>query len=117
MTFAVPASGTLCVELLRQTKEPSNNNFVFPRSEIIQNLSIFVASLDWVKPHAPNAQLCYRIREIIGRVLDQALDSSTTQNQLPEGQGYAYSLELPTNYLDFEDFNYLDLMDTFDWVG
>jgi hypothetical protein len=45
-----------------------------PRSEIVQNLSLLVGFLEWVKPAAGNYQLCGRMRIIIKSVLDQILN-------------------------------------------
>ena len=117
MTYAAPASGTLCVELLKQTKDPMNSFLTLPRSETIQDLSVLVAFLEWVKPHAPNADLCRRLCEIIGRVLNLVLESPVGQTPKPEGPNQAWNLELPTDFLNFEDFGQSTIMDTFDWVA
>ena len=120
LTFAVPPSGTLCVELLKQAKHPGSSSLMFSKSEIIQNLSLLVAFLDWVKPSAPNAELCHRVKEILSRVLDQVLNSNpvTTPSTEPvSGMIGNWSLELPNDFLLFEDFGNVDLMGTFDWLS
>ncbi len=38
MCWGVPSSGVLCVELLKQTKNPQGNTLRVPRSEVVQNL-------------------------------------------------------------------------------
>ena len=79
-----------------------------------------MAFLDWVKPNAPNAELCYRIREIVGKVLNQALEPPPPMiESVPktDGSGLLYNFELPDNFLGFEEFGNFDLMDTYDWVG
>lgn len=117
MSYGVPASGILAIELLKQTTvAPSVDNLTLPRSETIQNLSLLVASLDWVKSNAPNANLCHRIKEIIGRVLDQVLEPPSNPPGA-DANGLSFGLDLPTDFLNFEDFSNFDLMDTFDWVG
>ncbi|TVY46496.1 hypothetical protein LOCC1_G001894 [Lachnellula occidentalis] len=74
MVWGVPSSGVLCVELLKQLKNPGAPHPRFKRSEIVQNLSLLIGFLDWVRPTAGNYQLCTRMKLIIKRILDQILD-------------------------------------------
>ncbi|KAL5316827.1 hypothetical protein ACEPPN_015878 [Leptodophora sp. 'Broadleaf-Isolate-01'] len=74
MCWGVPSSGVLCVELLKQVKAPHSTKLVLPRSEIVQNLSLLIGFLEWVKPAAGNYQLCGRMKLIIKRILDQILN-------------------------------------------
>lgn len=87
MCWGVPASGVLCVELLKQLKHPQLPGPRLARSEIVQNLSLLIGFLEWVRPAAGNYQLCGRMRLIIKRILDQILDpsppASQTQQQAP----------------------------------
>ncbi|TVY34147.1 hypothetical protein LSUB1_G006396 [Lachnellula subtilissima] len=76
MVWGVPSSGVLCVELLKQLKNPGAPHPRFKRSEIFQNLSLLIGFLDWVRPTAGNYQLCTRMKLIIKRILDQILDPS-----------------------------------------
>lgn len=76
MVWGVPSSGVLCVELLKQLKNPGAPHPRFKRSEIVQNLSLLIGFLDWVQPAAGNYQLCTRMKLIIKRILDQILDPS-----------------------------------------
>ena len=76
MVWGVPSSGVLCVELLKQLKNPGAPHPRFKRSEIVQNLSLLIGFLDWVRPTAGNYQLCTRMKLIIKRILDQILDPS-----------------------------------------
>ena len=46
----IPAAAILSVELLKQSKYPEKWRLNLPRSEVIQNLSIFVGGLGWVQP-------------------------------------------------------------------
>lgn len=117
MYYAAPASGTLCVELLKQQKGSTSDRLIIPRSETIQNLTMFAEFLDWVKPSAPNANLCFRIRDIIGRVLDQVLDSPPASQANPSGSQTAFDFELPLDFVEFDDFTNFDLLDTFDWIN
>ena len=119
MSFAVPASGTLCVELLRQAKKPLETQLVLSKSEIVQNLSLLVAFLDWVKPSAPNADLCYRVKDIVSKVLDQILNGTATTPtaEPPSIPPNDFNFELPTDFTLFEDFGNPDLMGSFNWLS
>ena len=120
LSFAVPASGTLCAELIKQARHPSSSALVIPRSETIQNLSLLVAFLDWVQPSAPNGELCHRVKEILSRVLDQLLNGTiAVAPSADTGSGMLadWDLELPNDFLLFEDYGNVDLMGTFDWLN
>ena len=107
MFYGAPASGTLCVELLkRRSSAPT-----LPRSEIIQNLSLFAAYLGWVRPSAPNADLCHAIKGIIGRVLDQVLNDTNEGGNLDDIDALNnWDVDLSL----WDDVGSLDLLDTYD---
>ena len=46
----IPSAAILSVELLKQAKFPQDSRLNLPRSEIIQNLSMFIGCLEWVRP-------------------------------------------------------------------
>ena len=46
----IPSAAILSVELLRQSRSPQDCRVSLPRSETIQNLSIFIGALEWVRP-------------------------------------------------------------------
>lgn len=48
MCWGIPSSGVLCVELLKQIKG-QGGGLRLPRSEIVQNLSLLIGFLEWVK--------------------------------------------------------------------
>ena len=56
--YGIPSAATLSVELLKQSKGPHELRVSLPRSEIIQNLSIFIGALEWVRPTEGNYTLC-----------------------------------------------------------
>ena len=91
MCWGIPSSGVLCVELLKQikgVKKGGAKELRLPRSEIVQNLSLLIGFLEWVKPAAGNYQLCGRMRIIIKRILDQILNpgmSSSSSSDLATG--------------------------------
>ncbi|KAL7933181.1 hypothetical protein V8C35DRAFT_305115 [Trichoderma chlorosporum] len=108
MAHAAPAGGILCLELLNPTftsKHPRNSRIT--RSSIIQNLSLLVGFLDWVRPSAPNGDLCMDCKVIIQRVLDHTLNGSV--------DGHSPRASLAYDFPEPLDFNF-ELLDTFDWL-
>jgi hypothetical protein len=111
MSFGVPSSGVLCIELLKQTRDPGTHHLILPRSETIQNLSVFIGFLGWVRPTAGNYEVCCRMKGIITRILDQILEappppamtaqavSGTTGREAVQ---QPFEFELPLDFLDFE---------------
>jgi hypothetical protein len=109
MCYGIPASGVICVELLRQMKQPRSTHLRIPRSEVIQNLSLLVGFLEWVRPTAANRELCGRMSVVIKRILDQLLDPAPINN------GPEPSSAEPAQMPEF-DFGQVD-MGEFDWLG
>ncbi|EXJ86997.1 hypothetical protein A1O3_03954 [Capronia epimyces CBS 606.96] len=128
LNFAIPASGTLCTELLRQTRSTSTSQGPghyawIPRSETIHNLSMLVTFLDWIPSSAPNATVCQRLRQNISDVLDQ-LEACLPAEREREIMLPDQSIT-PLDMYDFEawaDFTNLDYLgdlnsvDLFNWI-
>lgn len=70
----IPSAAILSIELLKQSKFPTELHFDLPRSEVIQNLSVFIGCLEWVRSSEGNYILCVRMRKVIKRILDQVLE-------------------------------------------
>ncbi|KAI0486719.1 hypothetical protein F4859DRAFT_311784 [Xylaria cf. heliscus] len=105
MAYGVPAGGILCQELLKPTL---HNDLRITRSSLIQKLSLLVGFLDWIKPTAPNGDLCGKCKTIIKHVLDQALNAPTSGY---ESAPVAFDWDFTTQ-VDFD----FDLLDTFGWT-
>ncbi|OJJ98281.1 hypothetical protein ASPACDRAFT_1871775 [Aspergillus aculeatus ATCC 16872] len=111
MSYGAPCSGILCLELLRQASHPQAYNLDLPRSATIQNLSLFVAFLDWLKPCGSDISAKTQIKSILQRSLDRIL-------AMPA------SLCSPATAMDnfgMHDFigaeyPHLELLNTFNWV-
>ena len=127
MCWGVPSSGVLCVELLKQMKQPAGTPHfpILPRSEIVQNLSLLIGFLEWVRPAAGNYQLCGRMRQMIKRILDQVLNPSppVSQNSVREvpqqdldGQGMTDVVE-PYCASNFDPGNYDEGLENLDWLN
>lgn len=84
MCWGIPSAGVLSVELLKQMRTPGKNNIKLPRSEIIQNLSLLIGFLEWVRPAAGNYKLCGQMSHIIKHILDQILSPPAQQPALSQ---------------------------------
>lgn len=109
MGFGAPAGGVLCNELLRPTHQYDPSSGI-TRSSIIQQLSLLVGFLDWVKPSSANGDLCNSCKTVTQHVLDHALNApgSTTDTTVD-----SLDLDISSNVNDFFNF---ELLDTFDWL-
>jgi len=111
MCYGIPSSGIICVELLKQMRQPRSIHVRMPRSEVIQNLSMLVGFLEWVRPTAANRELCGRMSVIIKGILDQVLD--------PPLMTHGPLISSPTSEIvpmpEF-DFKQIEMTD-FDWLG
>ncbi|KAM3077180.1 hypothetical protein ACMFMG_003356 [Clarireedia jacksonii] len=93
MCWGVPSSGVLCVEVLKQMKSPSaSEGLRIPKSEIVQNLSLLIGFLEWIRPGAGNYALCGRMSKLVKRILDQILNGSPGNSQ-GEGEGRTMGFE------------------------
>ncbi|GKZ25442.1 hypothetical protein AbraIFM66951_000654 [Aspergillus brasiliensis] len=109
MSYAVPGSGILCLELLRQASSLETYTLDLPRSDIIQNLSVLVAFLDWLRPSESDVAAKAQIKEILQRSLDRILSMPASLHSPARAALYA----LP----DFVGADpHLDLLNTFAWV-
>ncbi|KAF5607596.1 uncharacterized protein FSUBG_5134 [Fusarium subglutinans] len=108
VAYGALGGGILCQELLRPTffgVHPLNP--ALSRSNIVQQLSLLVAFLNWVGPSSPNRVVCGDCEAIIQRVLDEHLNSEPTGNTdlVPLGIGVPPSLTFG-----------FELLNTFEWL-
>jgi hypothetical protein len=130
MCWGVPSCGVLCVELIKQMKQPPGSPHVLnlPRSEIVQNLSLLIGFLEWVRPAAGNYQLCRRMRLIIKRILDQILNPSpsssapTASQESIQSSGQNFDTASANGIVSFDPAgfdsgNFEDGLDNLDWLN
>lgn len=129
MAYGVPGGGILCQELLYPTftqVHPKHSGLT--RSSLVQQLSLLVGFLDWVRPSAPNGAACADSKAIIQRVLDHHLNAAaagvvgrganvaTNANGDGNGSGgHHFAESMDWGAMSQPDFNF-DLLDTFDWM-
>jgi len=128
MCWGIPSSGVLCVELLKQTKQPQGTQHMLriPRSDIVQNLSLLIGFLEWIKPSAGNYQLCGRMRQIIKRILDQIINpsppssaptSSQEEGTNGVGNGFEAGNGIGGPYDPMLDVGFDDGLDNLEWLN
>ncbi|KAI9728332.1 MAG: hypothetical protein M1828_003732 [Chrysothrix sp. TS-e1954] len=104
-SFGIPAASAISMDLYKQTRAMQGVMFSSSqRPEIVQQLSVFIAALAWIRSEDGNYELCRRARVFIKGVLDCSLDTSKAD--------HAFMKEhMPTNNLGDE---YLPTMPAFD---
>lgn len=113
MCYGMPSIGVLCVELLRQAREPEEQEPKLPRSEIVQNLSLMIGFLNWVKPTAGNYKLCRRMSQVIKRVLDQFFDTNVEKTQDKQD---LLTPDFSTDDWPIEGLDDLEWLNSIDWT-
>lgn len=108
MCYGMPSIGILCVELLKQVKQPKNVEVKLPVSEVVQNLSMMIGFLEWVRPTAGNYKLCRRMSQVIRRVLDHVFEPQQEEKHREDQPGPAIDM-WPIH--DFDDFDWLNSID------
>jgi hypothetical protein len=113
MCYGMPSTGILCTELLKQVKQPTESEVTLPWSEVVQNLSLMIGFLDWIRPTAGNYKLCRRMSQVIKRVLDQILDPAV--KRIAQDSEVAPTQDTTTDVLSFDDLDDFDWLNSIDW--
>jgi chromatin structure-remodeling complex subunit RSC3/30 len=106
----LPSAGVLCAELLRRSRSTVISSCLeFPRSEIIQNLTLFASYLDTIiETHDCNYHVAQQGQKAIRHVLDQVL-SVEGSSSVVEDTGMSDKMIDDANLLDGVDFDDHDL--------
>jgi len=77
--YGIPAASAIAVGLWKASDNPLANPYAWTntRSENIQNLSLFIAALDWIKPTDGNYELSQRTMKMLKNILDRILAPAT----------------------------------------
>ncbi|GLA42418.1 hypothetical protein AnigIFM63309_010952 [Aspergillus niger] len=115
--IGLPAAGTLCTELLRRSRPQASvatasPQTPFPRSDIIQKLSVFVAQLKtFARQQEGDYEICIKGERIISQALDRVLS--------PAPVGVVASSDDPWNNEptggDIGDTDFMAFLENFDW--
>jgi hypothetical protein len=115
MCYGMPSIGVLCTELLKQAKNPKEIEIKLPCSEIIQNLSLMIGFLNWVKPTAGNYKLCRRMSQVIKRILDQFFEAKPEENSA-ENEPVMLTPDFSTGDWTVEGLDDLEWLNSIDWT-
>ena len=74
--YAVPAAGVLAVEMLKRDQQDYQYDD-FPRSEVLQQLSVLIPALEDVRPDEGDYSICAMGLTAIKKVLDKLLSKPT----------------------------------------
>ncbi|CAK4031034.1 hypothetical protein AC578_3278 [Lecanosticta acicola] len=109
----LPAAGVLAVEMLKQEQTKQYTPDVLPRSETVQDLSVFISALAAVGPGEGNFSICDQGRRALKRVLDQIL--SPSQHPAPprsaSGEAGVFTDYFPIG----NDADFLQWLDNVEW--
>lgn len=122
VSYACPAAGVLCSELLQPDAlllRPGEISCL-RRSDVVQQLSLLCGFLSSIGSGAPNASLWTTVKDVISRVLEQTLNAPPTTS-LPSLQNddVGYGVDFFSDLLisdDFGDMFAFELLDTFEWL-
>ena len=75
--FGLAAAGVLALELLQQSAPSRTDSADFPRSQVFQQLSVMISSIDSViRPSHGNYEICLQAKKSISAILDTVLSNS-----------------------------------------
>ncbi|OJJ73079.1 hypothetical protein ASPBRDRAFT_40711 [Aspergillus brasiliensis CBS 101740] len=115
--FGLPAAGTLCTELLRRSQPQASVSIPsahtpFPRSDIIQKLSVFVAQLKtFARQKEGDYEICMKGQTIISQALDRVLSPAPVG--VVASSDISLDSEAPGG--DIGDIDFMAYLENFDW--
>ncbi|WPH02274.1 Hypothetical protein R9X50_00513000 [Acrodontium crateriforme] len=112
--YALPSAGVLAIELLKQNTSSSHDPFL-PRSEIIQQFSILVCSLENVGPTEGIYSLCALGLRAMKRVLDVLLAPPKSSQDSGTGDFVRASLDFEHYLASQNDTMLLEWLGTTDF--
>ncbi|KAF2165409.1 hypothetical protein M409DRAFT_24259 [Zasmidium cellare ATCC 36951] len=110
----LPAAGVLAVEMLKQEQTKQYTPEILPRSETVQDLSVFISALGAVGPGEGNFSICDQGRRALKRVLDQILSPNPPPPASASGEPPIYddsSLYFPIG----NDADFLQWLENVEW--
>ncbi|KAI7189735.1 hypothetical protein KC316_g5281 [Hortaea werneckii] len=109
----LPTAGVLAIELLKQEQLRQYTPDILPRSETIQDLSVFISALSSVGPGEGNYRVCKQGHRALKRILDQILSPHMPAMAANEQQPAFDDMNLyfPTG----NDADFLQWLENVDW--
>lgn len=109
----LPSAGVLSIELLKQEQSRMYTPDILPRSETIQDLSVFISSLAAVGPGEGNFAICNQGRRALKKVLDQIL--SPSQAPPPGSTDSTVFDDMPLYFPTGNDAEFLQWLENVEW--
>ncbi|RAL12420.1 putative chromatin structure remodeling complex protein RSC3 [Aspergillus homomorphus CBS 101889] len=115
--IGLPVAGVLSIELLRRSQTqplsiltaPNPTASTFPRSEIIQKLSVYLAQFNtFVPQNEGDYEICNRGQKVISQALDRVLSG------VPSGISASDAL-MPNGMAFGDDMEFMAFLENFDW--
>ncbi|CZT25096.1 uncharacterized protein RCC_10825 [Ramularia collo-cygni] len=110
----VPAAGVLAVEMLKQEQTKQYTPEILPRSETVQDLSVFISALGTVGPGEGNFSICDQGRRALKRVLDQILSPNIPPPISATGEPAIFD-DSSLNFPIGNDAEFLQWLETVEW--
>lgn len=109
----LPTAGVLAIEMLKQEQLRQYTPDILPRSETIQDLSVFISALSSVGPGEGNYRVCKQGHRALARILDQILSPHTpaVAENMQQPAFDDMNLYFPTG----NDADFLQWLENVDW--
>lgn len=109
----LPAAGVLAIELLKQEQSRIYSPDLLPRSETIQDLSVFISALAAVPSGEGNFSICQQGHRALKKILDQVLAPS--HQPLPGSSDPPVFDDVSLYFPTGNDADFLQWLDNFEW--
>ncbi|TKA77154.1 hypothetical protein B0A49_03641 [Cryomyces minteri] len=114
-THGLPSAGVLAVELLKQEQSHHVSQEILPRSEAIQDLSVFIAALASLGPGEGNYAACEQGRRALKRILDKILSPNPVPAMAPAVTDQAPVADLSMYLNAGNDADFLQWLENMEW--
>ena len=111
----LPAAGVLAIELLKQEQSRFYTPDILPRSETIQDLSVFISSLAAVGPGEGNFFICNQGRRALKRVMDQILSPNPAPIPSSSEPGAPTFDDMSLYFPTGNDADFLQWLENVEW--
>ncbi|KAK5003227.1 hypothetical protein LTR16_006604 [Cryomyces antarcticus] len=114
-THGLPSAGVLAVELLKQEQSHHVSQEILPRSEAIQDLSVFIAALASLGPGEGNYAACEQGRRALKRILDKILSPNPVPAMASAVTDQAPVADLSMYLNAGNDADFLQWLENMEW--
>lgn len=101
--------------MLKQEQTKQYTPAILPKSETIQDLSVFISALGAVGPGEGNFSICEQGRRALSRALDQILSPGTPPPQISGSEGSAMYDDSALYFPIANDADFLQWLEHVEW--